>query len=81
MKASIRQLSPIDFRRHAAIGTEGKGRNVVPFPMARVALAPSEIPAGEDGSRQPGKGPVTVFVAAATIVASLGFVGHLAGLL
>jgi len=38
-------------------------------------------PPGADNSIQPGKGPVTMFVTAATIVACLGFVGHLAGLL
>jgi len=81
MKVSIRQPIPMAIHCRTAQGMERNVGNVVPLPTVRIVRVPVELPPGENGCHQPGKGPVTMFVAAATIVACLGFVGHLAGLL
>ncbi len=66
-------------------GLQGADRhaNVIRFPLAAsVKDAPTAVNSpGWDGCDQPGKGPVTIFVSAATAVALLGLLGHMAGLL
>lgn len=77
------QRQPGNRSMHGKAQENAQRGNVIPFPVATpVQTVPVDVFApGEDGSHQPGKGPVTVFVSAVALFATLGFLGHVAGLL